>query len=100
LDAKEYWKEGVRRTRSEFTGIRRQLDLTVGESRLDQGRVKGESAVDVDRGETELLAADVLRDEAVAVDGHTSEIRVVMEVAKGKEQCGMNMLTDEVTVGL
>jgi hypothetical protein len=45
--------------------------------------VKGESAVDVDRGETELLAADVLRDEAVAVDGHPPEIWVVIEVAKG-----------------
>ncbi len=45
--------------------------------------MKGESAVDVDRGETELLAADVLRDESVAIDGHLPEVPVVAEVAKG-----------------
>jgi hypothetical protein len=45
--------------------------------------VNGESAFNLDRGEAELLAADVLRDEIVAVDSHLLEIRVVVEVAKG-----------------
>lgn len=43
-------------------------------SRLDRSRVKCESAVDIDRGETELL---------VAAYDHPPEIRVVVDVAKG-----------------
>ena len=45
--------------------------------------MKGESAFNLDRGEAELLPADVLRDEIVAVDSHLLEILVVAEVAKG-----------------
>jgi hypothetical protein len=44
--------------------------------------MKGESAVGAGRGETELLAADVLHDEAATVDGHPPEIRMVIEVVK------------------
>jgi hypothetical protein len=33
----------------------------VDESRLDRGHMKGKSTVDVDQGQTELVAADVLR---------------------------------------
>jgi len=45
--------------------------------------VKGESAVDVDRREMESLVAEKIRDEALAVDSHPPEIRVVPEVTKG-----------------
>jgi hypothetical protein len=40
----------------------------VDESRLDPGHMKGESTVNVDRGQTELVAADVLRRRASAGD--------------------------------
>jgi hypothetical protein len=39
----------------------RPSQFIVDESRLDRGRMKGESNVDVDQGQTELVAVDVLR---------------------------------------
>ena len=61
----------------------RQHDFNIDENRLDQGRVKGESAVDVNWGKTELLTADILCDEAIAIDSYPSEIQVFVEVTKG-----------------
>jgi hypothetical protein len=45
--------------------------------------VTGKSEFNLEQGEAELLVADVLRDEIVAVNSHLLEIRVVLEVAKG-----------------
>jgi len=45
----------------------------VDESRLDWGHMKGESTVDVDLGQTELVAADVLRRQSS--DGDSGDCR-------------------------
>jgi hypothetical protein len=44
--------------------------------------VKGQNAFNFDPVEMELLAADVLYDEAVAIDDSPSHIRVIIEVTK------------------